>query len=44
MTKLKGCKAVFDPDDFRTIQEKLSSKFKKYHQAWIPNPFSRSMH
>lgn len=28
MTKLEGCKAVFDPDDFRTIQEKLSSRFK----------------
>ena len=42
MTKLKGCKAVFDPDDFRTIQEKLPSKFKKYHQAWICNPVPRS--
>ena len=28
MTKLEGCKAVFDPVDFRTIQEKLPSKLK----------------
>lgn len=28
MTKLEGCKAVFDPEDFRTIQEKLPSRFK----------------
>ena len=27
MTKLEGCKAVFDPDDFRTIQEQLPSRF-----------------
>lgn len=27
MTKLEGCKAAFDPDDFRTIQEKLASRF-----------------
>lgn len=27
MTKLEGCKAVFDPDDFRTTQEKLPSRF-----------------
>ena len=26
MTKLAGCKAVFDPDDFQTIQEKIASK------------------
>jgi len=25
MTKLAGCKAVFDPEDFRTIQEKIAS-------------------
>ena len=27
MTKLPGCKATFNPEDFRTIQEKLSSRF-----------------
>lgn len=26
MTKLPGCKATFNPEDFRTIQEKLSSR------------------
>lgn len=26
MTKLPGCKAIFNPEDFRTIQEKLSSR------------------
>ena len=26
MTKLPGCKAVFDPEDFRTVEEKISSK------------------
>ena len=26
MTKLEGCKPAFDPDDFRTIQEKLASR------------------
>lgn len=32
MTKLEGCKAALDPDDFRTIQEKLAS---------IPRPRKR---
>ncbi|XP_020613236.1 NADPH:adrenodoxin oxidoreductase, mitochondrial-like [Orbicella faveolata] len=32
MTKLEGCKAVFDPDDFRTTQEKLPN---------IPRPRKR---
>jgi len=32
MTKLAGCKAVFDPEDFRTIQEKIAS---------IPRPRKR---
>jgi len=32
MTKLEGCKAVLDPDDFRTIQEQLPS---------IPRPRKR---
>ena len=26
MTKLPGCKAIFNPEDFRIIQEKLSSR------------------
>ena len=30
MTKLPGCKAVCDPEDFRTIQEKIASMLKLY--------------
>ena len=26
MTKLVGCEAVFDPEDFKPIQEKITSK------------------
>lgn len=35
MTKLEGCKAVFDPDDFRMIQEKLSSKIKMSYYSFL---------
>ena len=41
MTKLPGCKAIFNPEDFRTIQEKLSSRLynlsfclRKYLEAF----------
>lgn len=30
MTKLPGCKAVCDPEDFRTIQEKIASMLMLY--------------
>ena len=35
MTKLEGCKAVFDPDDFRTIQEQLPSRFIHCFQTTV---------
>ena len=39
MTKLEGCKAAFDPDDFRTIQEKLASKFIHLFRLMWRKPF-----
>lgn len=30
MTKLPGCKAVCDPEDFRTIQEEIASMLMLY--------------
>ena len=35
MTKLVGCKAVFDPEDFKPVQEKITSKsvWKKSDQV-----------
>ena len=35
MTKLVGCKAVFDPEDFKPVQEKITSKsvWKKADQV-----------
>jgi len=35
MTKLEGCKAVLDPDDFRTIQEQLPSRFIHCFQTTV---------
>lgn len=39
MTKLEGCKAAFDPDDFRTIQEKLASRFIHLFRLMLRKPF-----
>ena len=40
MTKLEGCKAAFDPDDFRTIrQEKLASRFIHLFRLILRKPF-----
>lgn len=39
MTKLEGCKAAFEPDDFRTIQEKLASKFIHLFRLMLREPF-----
>ena len=44
MTKLPGCKAVCDPEDFRTIQEKIASMLKLYLNQEVKNVTLRSLY